>query len=134
MTPNTFEAITLQGLYGGEDGRPEWRLGGGYFDEIKERNSDEFVSMAQDAGAPDGVERGVYALGANYKMGEFSFGAIDYYSDDIINIFYSEAKYGIPLAEKTKLQAFFGEGKSAETVLNDLFWSLLNAKEFVFNH
>ena len=36
--------------------------------------------------------------------------------------------------EKTKLETFFGEGKSQETVLNDLFWSLLNAKEFVFNH
>ena len=36
--------------------------------------------------------------------------------------------------EKTKLAAFFGEGKDPETVLNDLFWSLLNAKEFVFNH
>lgn len=103
MTPNTFQAITLQGLYGGE-GRPEWRVGGGYFDEIKERNSDEFVSMATDAGAPDGTERGVYALGANFKSGEFSFGAIDYYSNDIINIFYSEARYGIPLAEKLKLQ------------------------------
>lgn len=104
MTPNTFQAVILQGLYGGEDGRPEWRVGGGYFDEIKERNSDEFVSMAQDAGAPDGVERGVYTLGANFKLGEFQFGAIDYYSDDIINIFYSEARYGIPLAEKLKLQ------------------------------
>ena len=104
MTPNTFQAITLQGLYGGEDGRPEWRVGGGYFDEIKERNADEFVSMAQDAGAPDGVERGVYALGANFKMGDFQFGAIDYYSDDIINIFHSEARYAIALAEKVKLQ------------------------------
>lgn len=104
MTPNTFQAITLQGLYGGDDGRPEWRVGGGYFDEIKERNSDEFVSMAQDAGAPDGVERGVYALGANFKMGDFQFGAIDYYSNDIINIFYTEARYGIPLNDKWKLQ------------------------------
>ncbi|WP_342315360.1 OprD family outer membrane porin [Lysobacter sp. FW306-1B-D06B] len=104
MTPNTFQAITLQGLYGGDEGRPEWRVGGGYFDEIKERNSDEFVSMAQDAGAPDGVERGVYALGANFKKGAFSVGAIGYYSDDIIQIFYTEARYGIPLAEKLKLQ------------------------------
>lgn len=104
MTPNTFEAITLQGLYGGENGRPEWRVGGGYFDEIKERNSDTFVSMADDAGAPDGVERGVYALGANFKSGNFSLGAIDYYSDDIINIFYTEAKYAIPMGEKLRLQ------------------------------
>ena len=102
MTPNTFEAITLQGLYGG-DGAGEWRVGGGYFDEIKERNSDEFVSMATDAGAPLGIERGVYALGANYKLGELSIGAINYYSDDIINIFYTEGKYGAALSDNSKL-------------------------------
>ena len=103
MTPNTFQAVLFQGLYGGDEGRPEWRVGGGYFDKIKERNSEDFVSMAEDAGAPDGVERGVYALGANYKAGELSLGAINYYSDDIINIFYAEGKYGVPLGEKTKL-------------------------------
>lgn len=37
-------------------------------------------------------------------------------------------------AESAQLQRFFTEEKSNETVLNDLFWSLLNAKEFVFNH
>lgn len=104
MTPNTFEAITLQGLYGGDEGRAEWRVGGGYVDEIKERNADEFVSMATVAGAPDGVERGVYVAGGNYKKGEFSIGAIDYYSDDIINIFYAETKYALPLGDGLRLQ------------------------------
>jgi len=36
--------------------------------------------------------------------------------------------------ETTKLQTFFTAGKAHDVVLNDLFWSLLNAKEFVFNH
>ena len=36
--------------------------------------------------------------------------------------------------ETTQLAAFFTEGKKPDVVLNDLFWSLLNAKEFVFNH
>lgn len=103
MTPNTFEAITLQGVYKHADGS-EWRYGGGYFDEIKERNSEEFVSMSQDAGAPDGVDRGVYVAGANFKRGNFSLGAIDYYSNDIINIFYTEAKYAIPLSDDAKWQ------------------------------
>jgi hypothetical protein len=104
MTPNTFEAITVQGLYGGGDGQAEWRAGGGYVDEIKERNSDEFVSMATDAGASEGVERGVYVAGANYKKGDLSIGAIDYYSDDIINIFYTELKSALPLGDKLRLQ------------------------------
>ncbi|HSD16885.1 MAG TPA: OprD family outer membrane porin [Thermomonas sp.] len=107
MTPNTFEQITLQGLHGGGKGEAEWRWGGGFFNRIKERNSDEFVSMAEDAGALDGVERGVYALGGNYKKGNFSFGAINYYSDDIINIFYTETKYAIPLSEAMRLSFAF---------------------------
>jgi hypothetical protein len=36
--------------------------------------------------------------------------------------------------ERAKLTSFFGEPKTDEQVLNDLFWALLNAKEFVFNH
>jgi hypothetical protein len=116
MTPNTFEAITVQGLHGGGD-QAEWRWGGGYFDGIKERNDDDFVSMAEDAGAPNGVERGVYALGGNFKQGSFSIGAIDYYSDDIINIFYTEAKYSTPLWENWRLQ--FALQYSDETSTGD---------------
>jgi len=37
-------------------------------------------------------------------------------------------------AERAKLTGFFGDPKTDEQVLNDLFWALLNAKEFVFNH
>ena len=36
--------------------------------------------------------------------------------------------------ESAKLIGFIKDGKQPETVLNDVFWSLLNAKEFVFNH
>ena len=37
--------------------------------------------------------------------------------------------------ELAKLTKFFGEDKKAnEQALTDLFWSLLNAKEFIFNH
>jgi hypothetical protein len=62
------------GLYDGGDGQVEWRAGVGYIDEIKERNSDDFVSMATVAGAPEGVERGVYVAGANYRNGDLSIG------------------------------------------------------------
>jgi hypothetical protein len=36
--------------------------------------------------------------------------------------------------EAAKLQGFFTPGAKPEQVLNDVFWSLPNAKEFVFNH
>ena len=97
MTPKPSSPCSA-GSVRRQDG-PEWRVGGGYVNKIKERNHDEFVSMSEDAGAPEGMERGVYVGGANYKRGDFSIGAIDYYSDDIINIFYTEAKYALPLNE-----------------------------------
>jgi len=37
-------------------------------------------------------------------------------------------------AEWAKLEPFFKDEKGWETALNDLFWSLLNSKEFMFNH
>ena len=36
--------------------------------------------------------------------------------------------------ETNELHRFFRKDAAAEPVLNDVFWSLLNAKEFVFNH
>jgi hypothetical protein len=112
MTPNTFEAATVYGTAGGKDGTPEWRFGGGYFSKIKERNDDQFVWMSRDAGAS--VDRGVYVAGANVKQGGLSFGAIDYYSDDIINIFYAEGSYAVPLPgdAKLKLSAQFSDQRS----------------------
>jgi hypothetical protein len=90
MTPNTFEGYSFHGAYGGKDGAPGLRYGGGYITKIKERNSDEFVWMSKDAGAK--VDRGVALAGVNYSQGPFSIGVIDYYSDDILNIFYTEGK------------------------------------------
>ncbi len=97
MTPNTFEAIALQGKVKFGENMGILKYGLGYFDKIKERNSDQFVSLAKDAGAS--VDRGVYTAGANYIKGDSSLGAIDYYSPDIINIFYAEGKLAIPVTE-----------------------------------
>src|SRR5882762_11270943 len=120
MTPNTFEAIVLQGRTElGKDAADQAKTpdvnpdgmglpglskdhidsdkevaaptpapekdvaaikyGVVYFNKIKERNDDFFVSMSRDAGAD--VKRGVFAAGALYEKGKFSIGAIDYYSD-----------------------------------------------------
>jgi outer membrane porin, OprD family len=132
MTPNTFGAVVLQGRTklgtsssdaavtadstgltkdGKEVAVPSptpaedvasIRYGLGYFDKIKERNADQFVSMSVDAGAQ--VERGVWAAGALYEKGKFSIGAIDYYSQDIINIAYTELKLEVPLSDDWKLK------------------------------
>ena len=101
MTPKTFEGYTLQGASGGKDGSPGFKYGGGYITKIKERNSDDFVSMSRDAGAP--VDRGVGLAGGLVSLDRFSIGAIDYYCDDVINIAYAEAKYTLPVTQKLGL-------------------------------
>lgn len=101
MTPKTFEGYTFTGSSGGKDGAPGFRYGGGYITKIKERNSDDFVSMSRDAGAS--VDRGVGLAGVNVSLGRFSIGAIDYYCDDVINIGYAEAKYTWPVTQELGL-------------------------------
>lgn len=123
MTPNTFEAVTVYGTAGGAAGAPEWRFGGGYFSKIKEKNSDKFVWMSRDAGAD--VDRGVYVAGANFDRKGFSIGAIDYYSDDIINIFYTETKYKFAMPDGYGLT--LGAQYSHQQSTGD---DLLKAQEF----
>jgi hypothetical protein len=119
MTPNTFELAILQGVVGSATQGSQWRFGLGYVDAIKPRTSEIFISMAEAAGAPDGVNRGVAAGGLNFQRGKFSIGAIDYRSNDIINIFYAEAKYDIPLPDSYDLR--FGAQYSAQqSTGNDL--------------
>ena len=123
MTPKTFEAIVLQGRIefgkastdsskantdSSKDGVGSGKAivtphqdvavlkyGAGYFDRIKEWNADRFIPMSEDAGAS--VDRGVYTVGALFEKGNFSIGAIDYYSPDIINIGYAEATLKLPI-------------------------------------
>ncbi len=131
MTPNTFEAVVLQGrttlgtssaaavtsdsMGLSKDGKEvavptptpaedvaAIKYGLGYFYKIKAQNDSEFVSMSEDAGAD--VERGVWSAGALYENGKFNIGAIDYYSEDIINIAYAESKLEVPLADDWKLK------------------------------
>jgi hypothetical protein len=97
MTPNTFEGYTFQGAYGGKEGGVGFRYGGGYIDKVKLVNSDRFISMSEAAGAD--VKRGVFLGGGSFSHGWFRIGAIDYYSDDIINIGYAEANYKLPVTE-----------------------------------
>ena len=40
----------------------------------------------------------------------------------------------LPDKERSKLKGFLNDAQNPEPALNDLFWSLLNSKEFIFNH
>lgn len=95
LTPNTFQAVVIQGTTGLGSGGANLKYGAGYFDRIKNRNEDHFISMAVDAGAE--VERGVFTGGALFEKDDFTIGAIDYHSPDIINIFYAQTKWTLPV-------------------------------------
>lgn len=55
--------------------------------------------------------------------------------DEVIADLYLRC-FGRPVTpdELTKLKDFLKDTRPPDQVLNDIFWSLLNAKEFVFNH
>ena len=155
MTPNTFEAIVLQGRHEFDTPEPEvnpngtplskegkdvappapapkkdvavLKYGAGFFHQIKERNSDIFISMSKDAGAD--VERGVYTAGLIYEKGKFSIGGIDYYSDDIINIGYGELKFEIPISDniRPRIATQFVDQRS---VGNDLLMGDFSTRQF----
>jgi hypothetical protein len=102
MTPYTYLVYGVQGdVKTTEDS--SLRFGAAYVDKIKPRNSEDFESMATAIGAPPGVSRGVDVIGANYKIGAFSIGALEYHSADLINIAYTEIKYAIPLPSGVRL-------------------------------
>jgi len=55
--------------------------------------------------------------------------------DEVIADLYLRCLSRQPAADElAKLKSFVKDEKSSEQVLNDVFWSLLNSKEFIFNH
>jgi hypothetical protein len=55
--------------------------------------------------------------------------------DEVIENLYLRCFARKPTADElAKLHPFFTDDAKPEQVLDDVFWSLLNAKEFVFNH
>jgi len=95
MSPNTFYGYTLRGTFGDPNNGPSLRYGGGYIAAMKARNSTEFISMSRMAGANE--DRGTGVLGGTFSWGPLRVGAINYYAQDTINIFYAEGKVATSL-------------------------------------
>ena len=92
MTPNTFEAYTVQGIFSRDGETPKLEYTAGYVTRIKERNSRHFEPMGEAAGAS--AKRGLSMAGLRFKPTDgFSVGAINFNVHDVINIFYSEIDY-----------------------------------------
>lgn len=96
MTPNTFYGYSLIGSVDHTaTGGPSLRFGAGYIAAIKPRNSNVFESMSRAAGAS--VDNGVGVVGAVMNWGPVYLGAVEYFSQDTLNIVYGEARYGVRL-------------------------------------
>jgi hypothetical protein len=98
MSPKTFYGYVMKGQFGNPETGPAFRYGGGYIAAMKDRNSTEFIAMSLVAGANE--PRGTGVAGSLFTWGPVRIGAIEYYTQDTMNIFYAEGKYGVHLAPK----------------------------------
>src|SRR5881394_2377050 len=138
MTPNTFEAIVLQGrtklgMSSSDDASTPTDGGIGLSKDGKgvavpaPSPAQDVASIKYGVGyfyaikerndsefvsmaqdAGADVQHGVWSAGALYEKGKFNIGAIEYYCDDVINIAYAESKLEVPLADDWKLK-FYGQ-------------------------
>jgi len=99
MTPNTFQGVTLAG-------KVAWmQYLGGFLWKIKPRNSDEFISMSQQAGAPADSNDGVGLFGVRLTPLEgLRIDVSNQYGVNTFNTLYAEAAYLRPLNEDWKLR------------------------------
>ncbi len=128
MIPNTFEAYTFMAKIGGDGGAPHFRFGGGYFTKMKPRDGSEFIPMSQAAGAT--VDRGVAVAGGIFEGKNFSLAAVNYYSQDIINIFYTEGKLTLPLESGLGFQLAAQFSDQESTGSNLLYGRPFSTRQF----
>ena len=98
MTPNTFEAVTL-------GGKVDWvQYLVGYLWKIKPRNSDEFISMAEQAGAKNSND-GAGIVGVRLAPIEgLQINVSEQYGVNTFNTFYADGAYLVPINEDWKLR------------------------------
>ena len=99
MTPNTFQGVTLGGKF-------DWlQYLGGYLWQIKPRNSDQFISMSQQAGAGENSNDGAGLLGVRLTPLEgLRIDVSNQYGVNTFNTFYAEGEYLWPLSHDWKLR------------------------------
>jgi hypothetical protein len=99
MTPNTFEGVTL-------GGQVAWvKYLAGFLWQIKPRNSDEFISMSQQAGAPEGQDFGVGLFGVRLTPIEgLRVDLQNQYGENTFNTIFLDGEYMWPLTEDWKVR------------------------------
>src|SRR5207253_5093475 len=134
MTPNTFEAIVLQGrtklgTSSSDDASTPTVGGTGLSKEGKEvavpaptpaqdvasikyglgyfyaiKERNDSEFVSMAQDAGVDIQHGVWSAGALYEKGKFNIGAIEYYCADVINIAYAQTGFELPLATDWKLK------------------------------
>jgi hypothetical protein len=134
MTPNTFEAIVLQGrtklgTSSSDDASAPTDGGIGLSKDGKEvavptptpaqdvasikyglgyfyqiKERNDSEFVSMAQDAGADVQHGVWSAGALYEKGKFNIGAIEYYCEDVINIAYAQTGFELPLATDWKLK------------------------------
>jgi hypothetical protein len=98
MTPNTFEGVTL-------GGKVDWvQYLVGYLWRIKPRNSDEFISLSEQAGAPGTDEDVVFGGARLAPMKGLRLDVSNAYGFNTFNTFYAEGEYLHALSADWKLR------------------------------
>jgi hypothetical protein len=113
MTPYTFEGVTVGG---GGDGV---QYLAGYLWKIKPRNSDTFISMAEQAGAI-GSDGGVGLIGIQLRPSpDLQIDISNQYGVDTFNTVYAKANYRYPLNDDwaIRLGAEFTDQRAVGTAL-----------------
>lgn len=86
MTPNSFEGYTLRSVE-----LEGWKFFGGHLTKLKGRESSDFVSFSEGAGAVNGPDRGLTYFGFNADLGETgNVGLVNQYGWDVFNTVYLE--------------------------------------------
>jgi hypothetical protein len=105
MTPNTFESYDYAFI--GADKSAPFKFGGGYFDGMKKRNDDEFISLTDAAGI-EGRERGMPWFGGTAKpRKEINLAFVNYSLLDTLNIFYGDADFSYKISNLSDVKFSF---------------------------
>jgi hypothetical protein len=97
MVPNTFEAVTLSGAF-------DWlRYDVGYVWRIKPRDSNDFIAMSQQAGAPGGDEGLILTSLALTPTKDLTIFAGNYYAREVFNTLFLKGEYTFSLSPDLKL-------------------------------
>jgi hypothetical protein len=119
MVPNTFEGYTLQGSFSELPGIAKLEYTGGYLTRMKRRDDDDFIPMSEAAGVPQPSSHGLAFAGLLISpVDGFSFGAIDYFVKDTINIAYAMSDYRYQVGDDLGLR-FQGQFAHQRSVGND---------------